>query len=93
VFLIFKKRLTKSNICKGFKTTRIWPLNPATIEHKMQPSIQFMETTVLEHEVMDFQVEKILGECTSSLKPNACQFNMWKLIDNVLHLNKKVPLM
>jgi len=59
----------------------------------MQPSIQFMETIVIEHEVMDFQVEKILGECTGSLKPNACHFNMWKLMDNVLHLNKKVPLM
>ncbi len=42
----------------------------------MQPSIQFMETTMLEHEVMDFQVEKILGECTSSLKPNAYHFNV-----------------
>ncbi len=48
---------------------------------------------MLEHEVMDFQVEKLVGECTSSLKPNARHFNMWKLMDNVLHLNKKVPLM
>ncbi len=48
---------------------------------------------MLEHEVMDFQVEKILGECTGSLKPNACNFNMWKLMDNVLHLNKKAPPM
>jgi hypothetical protein len=48
---------------------------------------------MLEHEVMDFEVEKILGECIASLKPNACNFNMWKLMNNVLHLNKKVPLM
>ncbi len=41
-----------------------------------------METTMLEHEVMDFQVEKILGECIHNLKPNACHFNMWKLMDN-----------
>jgi hypothetical protein len=59
----------------------------------MQPNIQFMENIMFEHEVMDFQVEKILGECTSSLKPNSCHFNMWKLMDNVLDLNKKVPLM
>jgi hypothetical protein len=52
-----------------------------------------METTILEREVIDFQVEKILCECTGSLKPNACNFNMWKLMDNVLHLNKKAPSM
>ncbi len=48
----------------------------------MQSNMQFMETTMLEHEVMDFQVEKILGECIHNLKPNACHFNMWKLMDN-----------
>jgi len=42
-----------------------------------------MEKTMLEQEVMDFQVEKILGECIASVKPNACNFNMCK----------KVPLM
>ncbi len=55
----------------------------------MQPNMQFMETTMLEHEVMDFQVEEMLGECTSNLKSNACHFNMWKLMDNVLHLNRR----
>ncbi len=59
------------------------------MECKMQPNMQSMEITMLEHEVMDFQVEEILGECTRNLKPNACHFNMWKLMDNVLHLNKR----
>jgi hypothetical protein len=35
-----------------------------------------MEITMLEHEVMDFQVEKILGECIGILKPNAYHFNV-----------------
>jgi len=81
--LAFKKTLNKSNICKGFKTTQVWPLNLAIIKCKMQPNMQFMETTVLEHEITDFQVEEILSECTGNLKPNAGHFNMWKLMDNV----------
>jgi hypothetical protein len=52
-----------------------------------------METIGSTHEVMDFQVEKMLGECITNLKPNACHFNMWKLMDKVLSLNKKAPLM
>jgi hypothetical protein len=52
-----------------------------------------METIVFKHEVVDLQVEKILGECNTNLKPNACHYNMWKLMNNVLCLNKKAPLM
>ncbi len=28
VSLALKKTLNSNNICKGFKATRIWPLNP-----------------------------------------------------------------
>jgi hypothetical protein len=35
VSLALKKTLTPQNICKGFKTTRIWPLNPRTMLSKM----------------------------------------------------------
>jgi hypothetical protein len=35
VFLVFKKTLIRSNICKGFKTIRIWTLNLAIMERKM----------------------------------------------------------
>jgi hypothetical protein len=82
VFVVFKKILTRSNICKSFKTTRIWLLNLATMEYKMQSSMQFMETIVPTHEVVNFQIEKLLGECIGNLKPNVCHFNMWKLMDN-----------
>jgi hypothetical protein len=35
-----------------------------------------METNLLmfEHEIMDFQVEEILGECIGNLKPNAYHY-------------------
>jgi hypothetical protein len=33
--LALKKTLIPQNICKGFKTTRIWPLNPKTMSSKM----------------------------------------------------------
>jgi len=42
-----------------------------------------METAMLEHEIMDFQVEEILDEHIGNLKSNAGHFNMWKLMDNV----------
>jgi hypothetical protein len=88
VFVVFKKILIRSNICKSFKITRTWLLNLATMECKMQSSMQFMETIVLTHEVIDFQIEE-LGECIGNLEPHVCHFNMWKLRDNALHLNKK----
>ncbi len=59
----------------------------------MQFSMQFMETIVPTHEVIDFQIEELVGECIGNLKLNVCHFNMWKLMDNALHLNKKAQLM
>ncbi len=63
------------------------------MECKMQSNMQFMETIVPTHEVIDFQIEELLGECISNLKPNVCHLNMCKLMDNALHLNKKAQLM
>ncbi len=93
MFVVFKKILTRSNICKNFKTIRIWLLNLATMECKMQSSMQFMETIVPTHEIIDFQIEELVCECIGNLKPNVCHFNKWKLMDNALHLNKKTQLM
>jgi len=55
--------------------------------------MEFMETIVPTHEVIDFQIKELVGECIGNLKPNVCHFNMRKLMDNALHLNKKAQLM
>jgi len=59
------------------------------MEGKMQPRMQFMETMVFDHEAMDFQVEEILGKILSPIPT----IIMWKLMDNVLDMDKKAPLM
>jgi len=71
----------------------IWLLSLTTMECKMQSNMQFMETIVPTHEVIDFQIEELLGECINNLQPNVCHLNMCKLMDNALHLNKKAQLM
>jgi hypothetical protein len=60
VFLFIKNALISLNICKGFKTTRIWPLNPTTMKSKMQPSEQFMEIKTYEPigEAFDFKSKR-----------------------------------
>ncbi len=59
------------------------------MEGKMQPKMQFVETMVFDHEAMDFQLEEILGKI---LRPIPTII-MWQLMDNVLDVNKKAPLM
>jgi hypothetical protein len=44
---------------------------------------------VFDHEAMDFQVEEILGKILSPIPT----IIMWKLMDNVLDMDKKAPLM
>ncbi len=38
MFLVFKKTLNQHNICKGYKATRIWPLNVDVMADKMHIS-------------------------------------------------------
>jgi hypothetical protein len=42
-FFNIEKKLNLNNICKGFKKTRIWPLNPNVMVNKMQPSEAFLK--------------------------------------------------
>jgi len=39
------------------------------MECKMQSNMEFMETIVPTHEVIDFQIEELIGECIGNLKP------------------------
>jgi len=42
VSLALKKTLSPQNICEGFKTIGIWPLDPSPMESKMQPNEKFV---------------------------------------------------
>jgi hypothetical protein len=35
---MFDQSLSKQNILKGFKATRVWPLNPRAMDDKTRPS-------------------------------------------------------
>jgi hypothetical protein len=54
-FFRLKKTLNLNNICKGFKATRIWPLNPNVVVNKMQPSVAFVKMEI--HHLNFDQVE------------------------------------
>jgi len=44
VSMAFKKALTTTNICKGFSTIGIWPLNTYVMASKMQPFEAFVDS-------------------------------------------------
>jgi hypothetical protein len=73
MFLALKKALNPQNICKGFKTTGIWPLDPSPMESKMQPNEQFVQTKI-DFQLVNLQVKEVLGECDLTIDPNACQY-------------------
>lgn len=69
ISLVLKRTLTPQNICKGFKTTRIWLFDPNVMASKMQPNEQFVETNMISTYIIDLQVEKILGDALLPLDP------------------------
>lgn len=73
VSLVLKKTFNSQNICRGFKIGGIWPLHPTTMVRKMQSSKWFMEPKV-SFQMIDLQVEEVLGECNFIIKPNVCHY-------------------
>ncbi len=69
-FFNIEKKLNLNNICKGFKKTRIWPLNPNVMVNKMQPSEAFlkMETPHLNFDQGELHIKRFWVSQLWSLK-------------------------